>query len=68
MQVRFPPLVSNVETVGCFSFDRQSESNHCRTGESMIDSPGAYAAVYCEQVFRKSVGVSPVCRRNADEK
>ena len=26
------------------------------------------AAVYCEQVFRKSVGVSPVCRRNADEK
>ena len=27
-----------------------------------------YAAVYCEQVFRKSVGVSPVCRRNADEK
>jgi hypothetical protein len=28
----------------------------------------AFKAVYCEQVSRKSVGVRPVCRRNADEK
>jgi hypothetical protein len=25
------------------------------------------AAVYCDQVFRKFVGVNPVRRRNADE-
>jgi hypothetical protein len=26
------------------------------------------AAVYCDQVFRKFVGVNPVRRRNTDEK
>jgi hypothetical protein len=34
--------------------------------------PSFWSSVCCrlyrEQAFRKSVGVSPVCRRNADEK
>jgi len=29
---------------------------------------GPAGAVYCDQVFRKFVGVNPVRRRNADEK
>jgi hypothetical protein len=47
---------------------RRANANNPVNGCNVKRRAKLTPAVYCEQLFRKSVGVSPVCRRNAEEK